>query len=674
MSKLAYIYTNFTRWTIVTLFTIAPLLLSAQTRQPWEELLQQYALTEDIDLDNVSLRYDELSELSTNPINLNNSTAEQLRQLPFLTPAQYMRLVEYIDKVGVVHTWGELQVADIADARTLRLLQYFAYLGDPPVKNQTQSISQMLKYGKHEAIGYFKLPCYSRHGDDNGYQGYPYRHWIRYTFNCGQDIKAGFIGAQDAGEPFFAQPNTLGYDHYSFYVQVQNRGWLKSLVVGRYRLRMGSGLIINTNYSFGKLSAAKGMERQATTISGHSSRSDANYLQGVAATIDLSKHIEATTFISHRKIDATLNADSLTIATILKSGYHRTQSEIARKNNTLQTLWGGNIAYRQGQFRIGVTAVYNSYNRQLNPDTTTLYRRYAAMGNRFWNIGAEYSYLSPRIAFAGETATGNTGGIATLNRLTYTPCQTLSLSAIQRFYSYRYQALMSRGFAEGSQINNESGLCLSASWRMVRHWALLAYTDYAYFTWPRYGISMASHVWDNVLQTKYQHGNITWQTRYRIKLRQKDNATHDALIDYATHRAQTALTITSSRWTSKTQTALAYNSADNGSTGWSAGEQIRYSCKWLQATASVIYFDTDDYDSRIYSYEYGLLYSFSVPTFFGNGLHYALTARAEISKTFTLAAKVSTTHYMDRDHISSGLQQIDSNHQTDIEIQARVKF
>ena len=674
MSKLAYIRVNLARWATVVVCTVAPLLLSAQTQQPWEEFLEQYALTEDIDNNELSLRYDELSELSANPINLNNSTPEQLQQLPFLTSAQYMRLVEYIDKVGVVNTWAELQVADIADASTLRLLRYFAYLGDAPTNERTLTLNQMLKYGKHEAIGYFKLPCYSRHGDNDGYQGYPYRHWIRYTFNCGQDIKVGLVGAQDAGEPFFAQPNMLGYDHYSFYLQLKNRRRIKSFVVGRYRLRMGAGLVMNTNYSFGKLSALSSIERQATTISGHSSRSDANYLQGAAATVDLTKHIETTAFISHRKIDATLNADSLTVATILKTGYHRTQSEIARKNNTAQTLWGGNVAYHSGPIRIGLTAVYNSYNRQLNPDTTKLYRHYAAIGNRFWNVGAEYSYTSPRIAFAGETATGNTGGIATINRITYTPSQTLSLSAIQRFYSCSYQALMGRSFAEGSQVNNESGLYISASWRMARHWTLLAYTDYAYFSWPRYGISMASHVWDNVLQAKYQHGNIIWQTRYRIKMRQKDNATHLALIDYATHRAQTAITITGSRWTYKTLAAMAYNSADNGSTGWTAGQQIRYSGKWLQATAQVTYFDTDDYDSRIYSYEYGLLYSFSVPAFFGNGLRYALTARADISKTFTLAAKVSTTHYMDRNYISSGLQQIDSCRQTDIEMQARVKF
>ena len=431
---------------------------------------------------------------------------------------------------------------------------------------------------------------------------------------------------------------------------------------------------MNTNYSFGKLSALNGLGRQSTVISGHSSRSEANYLQGAAATIDMSSRIETTLFASHRLVDATLNSDSLTVATLLKSGYHRTQSEIDRRHNTAQTLWGANVAYHHGGLRLGLTGVYNSYNRLLRPDTTALYRRYAPTGDRFWNIGAEYSWLSPQWAFSGETATGDGGGIATINRLSFSPTQSLSLIAIQRFYSYRYHALMGRSFAEGTQVSNENGLYLSAIWHLARHWNLLAYTDYAYFTWPRYGVSFASHASDNLVQIEYRRRLLTWQTRYRLKLRQKDNATHTALDDYATHRAQTTLSIQSGRWTSKTQMGMAYSTKGESSMGWSAAEQIRYAGSWLQLSAALSYFDTDDYESRLYGYEYGLLYSFANPAFYGHGIRYALTARATLSRRVMIALKAATTDYFDRDHISSGLQQIDASSQTDIEMQLRIRL
>jgi hypothetical protein len=65
--------------------------------------------------------------------------------------------------------------------------------------------------------------------------GYPYRHWLRYQFNYRDYVKAGLIGSQDAGEPFFAHQNTTGYDCYSYYVQVKHLGRLENAVVGKYK-------------------------------------------------------------------------------------------------------------------------------------------------------------------------------------------------------------------------------------------------------------------------------------------------------------------------------------------------------------------------------------------------------------------------------------------------------
>ena len=93
-----------------------------------------------------------------------------------------------------------------------------------------------------------------------------------------------------------------------------------------------------------------------------------------------------------------------------------------------------------------------------------------------------------------------------------------------------------------------------------------------------------------------------------------------------------------------------------------------------QLSAALSYFNTDDYESRLYGYEYGLLYSFANPAFYGHGIRYALTARATLSRRVMIALKAATTDYFDRDHISSGLQQIDASSQTDIEMQLRIRL
>ena len=69
-----------------------------------------------------------------------------------------------------------------------------------------------------------------------------------------------------------------------------------------------------------------------------------------------------------------------------------------------------------------------------------------------------------------------------------------------------------------------------------------------------------------------------------------------------------------------------------------------------------------------------MLYTFYFPSFYGEGIHYSLFLRADISPTLLLIGKFSTTNYFDRDHISSGLQQIDHSSMTDLELQLRVRF
>ena len=130
--------------------------------------------------------------------------------------------------------------------------------------------------------GHAEGSFYERKGDASGtggYLGYPYKHGLRYQFRYGNSVKLGFVASQDAGEPFFGGRNTMGYDFYSFYLQVKNLGRWKNITLGRYRLNVGLGLILNNDFGFGKLSALTSLGRSSSCIiRGHSSCSSANYL------------------------------------------------------------------------------------------------------------------------------------------------------------------------------------------------------------------------------------------------------------------------------------------------------------------------------------------------------------------------------------------------------------
>ena len=63
-----------------------------------------------------------------------------------------------------------------------------------------------------------------------------------------------------------------------------------------------------------------------------------------------------------------------TVATIVTSGYHRTKAEMEKKNNTHSAAAGIDARFAKAGFHAGLTAVYTRYDRDLRPDTATLYR------------------------------------------------------------------------------------------------------------------------------------------------------------------------------------------------------------------------------------------------------------------------------------------------------------
>ena len=163
---------------------------------------------------------------------------------------------------------------------------------------------------------------------------------------------------------------------------------------------------------------------------------------------------DVTAFVSGRKIDATLNKQDNTITSIVTSGYHRTQTEMAKKNNASQFVGGGNLQFRSNGFNIGMTALYTSLDKPIKPNTNQKYRKYYASGKEFWNMSVNYGYTASRWSLSGETATGNCHAIASINKLSYEPVHELTLTAIQRFYSYKYHALFAESFNDGGYVQN----------------------------------------------------------------------------------------------------------------------------------------------------------------------------------------------------------------------------
>ena len=510
---------------LVILLLVWSLGVMAQEQRPWEQYLNEVMTAEDAASEAWEQTYELLCELEQHPMDINRVTREQLEELPFLSAQQIEGIMEYLWRYGRMESLSELTMIRQLDYAQRRLLTYFIYIDEREADNDRQKppkAKDVMQYGHHELIASGSVE--------------PFRHWLRYQFSYGDQVKAGIVGAQDAGEPFFKGRNQWGYDYYSLYVQLRNMGRIESLVVGHYRVSMGMGLVMNNSFSLGKVAMLQNLGRTTYSVRAHSSRST-GALRGLATTVDLGKGLRLTAFASYMPVDATLNKDG-TAATILKTDYHRTETEMNKKHNLNILKTGGSVRYDDHGIHLGLNGLYTHLDRPLEPNTSVLYRRHYPQGSDFTNMSLDYGYASHRVAVSGETAIDQKGHLSTINSVSLQISDVASVMALQRFYAYAYSSLDAQSYSDGGKVQNESGLYLGLTWKPTPALHLTAYTDYAWFAWAKYRVSQSSYSWDNLLQGTLQKKSWQFSGRYRLRLRQRDNADKTGLENHWEHRAR----------------------------------------------------------------------------------------------------------------------------------------
>lgn len=626
----------------------------------------------------------ELEELSVRlhePVDLNHATREQLEQFPFLSDVQIEHLLAYVYVHGQMETLYELQLVEDMDRQTIQYLLPFvcvkAINNHPPFRWKSMLKSAM-KYGKNEVLTRIDIPLYERKGYEHTYLGPSVYNSVKYGFRYRDQLYAGVVTEKDAGESFFALHNRCGYDYYSFYLLLKDCGWLKTLAVGNYRLSFGQGLVISTDYLMGKTVYASSFNTRSGGIKKHSSTDETNYFRGAAAAVALTKKCILSGFYSHRSLDGVLTDDEIT--SIYKTGLHRSQKEADKKNRFTMQVTGGNVSYQQNRIRLGITGIYYVFNRPYEPQLTG-YSQYNIHGNQFYNLGIDYACRWHRFSFQGEVAMGKQGS-AVLNRFQYSPVEGTQLMFIQRYYSYDYWAMFAHSFGEGSTVQNEQGYYLGLETSPFQHWHFFASFDLFSFPWKKYRISQPSHGVDGLFQATFTpHSHLTMYLKYRYKQKERDltGSKEKLTLPIFHHQLRYRLNyfggdVFSSR------TTLDYNhfhSQDRAaSKGYQVTQMMSSQLPWTRLFADVqgSYFSTDDYDSRVYVSEKGLLYTFYTPSFQGRGFRCAVRLRYELNEHWMLITKFGETIYLDRNEIGSGNDLIQGNKKADVQMQLRIKF
>ena len=102
--------------------------------------------------------------------------------------------------------------------------------------------------------------------------------------------------------------------------------------------------------------------------------------------------------------------------------------------------------------------------------------------------------------------------------------------------------------------------------------------------------------------------------------------------------------------------------------------QFRPKSSPFDVSLRYVLFQTDSYDSRIYSFESNALYVYSIPAYYYQGSRAYCMIRYSFLKSFDVWIKYGTNIYNNRKSIGTGLEEIKGNVKSDITIQLRMKL
>lgn len=627
----------------------------------WDELVEYIAQNEDdFEEEEWTQHLEELEQLTLEPININTASREDLLALPFLSEKQVEDIRDYVARYYGMKSLFELILIPSISYFERRILPLFLYCDSrPATQKEKLTFKRMLQQHHHELLSRIDIPFYHRRGYliEDGYRGSRIYNKNIYNFSATKHIQASFHTERDAGEH--------GIDSYGGQILLKNLWHVSTFVAGDYRVGFGEGLVVNQGFSMGKASPLSAPSQGLRAIR---STDEINFMRGVGSTLRFNDW-SVSAFFSRRQTDATMNEDG-TVKTIQNSGYHRSQTELDKKNAFRTNVVGANVSWQHKAWHTGLTGYFMRTSRPLVPGTE-FYRQIYPHGQQFGNIGINYGYSGYNWTLKGETAYDfSKHGLATLNTASYRINNRYRLTASGRYYDKHYYSRFASALCENTNVQNETAATIRLDAKPADALTTEIYADFFYNTWPRLGIDHSSSGQEVVASAQYNvNSHNSLNTRYSFK-----NKEYAAGIQQH-HRIRLNWVFQSGKWKSQLN---GFFHAMRGSYGEAIGETIRFgqdSSSPIRFSLSALYFHTDDYDSRISLYETNVAGSLSMPTFSGHGTRLSGTIQYLFwHNRLRLELKYGLTCYFDRDTQGTALQTIYSPYKNDLTLQLRCKL
>lgn len=633
----------------------------------------------------VGLIIEDLESLAESPININSTNETQLSRLYILDDIQINKLLNYLKEFGPAFSIFELNTIDGFSPELLSKIEPFICFGQE--EQQPEKLSEAIKYGKQQlllrGLGTIqKAKGYLPNNDGTtSYEGNQFRYYARYRFEARGRFSAGITAEKDPGEAFFTGSNKSGFDFYSGHLSIKINSTIENITVGDFIVRSGQGLVLWQEYSMGKSANILNISKTNRGIRPYTSVEENLYFRGVATTLKFGD-ARVSLFYSQKNVDGNVvpgNTTSFSFTSLQTSGYHRTENEIADKNAIQDQNAGGIITWDFNHLKIGTTISYQHFNMPFIR-SSQLYNQYRFNGTENLTGGIDYLFNKGKYQLFGEAAISKSkgtailqGGVAQLNDL-------LSFSMLFRHFDKNYHAYWSNTFTEGSATTNETGMYLGTKIFPVKFVTLSAYSDFYKSEWINFSTAGPSEGWDIFAQANFIFSqNFEFYIRYKNEEKEQKFTQDKRYVNLPEQLQKSRFHLQykpSETITLKARFEHAFYNGLSKENGFMVFQDIQFTPRNIPLSISerLAYFNTDSYNSRIYAYENDLLYTFSIPAYYGRGFRTYVNLKFKINKNLDFWFKIANTSWNDREYISSGNNEIKGNNKTELKFQLRLKI
>ncbi|QPH39898.1 helix-hairpin-helix domain-containing protein [Pedobacter endophyticus] len=671
---------------LTILLMMVGLLSDAQTNEPENDLrdiLESVAENLPDDYDMTEL-VDVLMRFKKHPINLNNTSADELKLLVFLSPLQISNFFAYTKENGQFVDVLELQSIDGFDVRTVQSLSPFVTL-NAATEYSKLTLKNMINFGENDLLMRYGRILQTQKGftdlPGNRYLGTPEKFQTRYRYHFGTIASAAVTLEKDAGEKFIAKP----FDFFSGNIALYKLGRVKKLVIGDYILQFGQGLTMWSGFAFGKGPEVTSVAKKDLGLRPYTSTNEYSFLRGISATVNLFKDIDITPFVSFRKLDTSQALDingNLVQATVSQAGYHRTPSEIENKNSLSQQVLGATIQYTKNDLVIGTIAYHSKYGNSFIPQKA-VYDQFSFTGSSLTNLGAYYNYTYKNVYFFGEAGKSLNSGFAYVNGALISLSPTVSAALTYRNYARNYHSFFNQALAEASEAVNEKGLYAGLNIIPNKRWSFSFYGDYFRFPWLKYRVDAPSKGYEVLGQAVYTPTKtFKVLARFRTENKQQNtdlNVPINFLDDVKkeNYRVEVGWQL-NDIWSFQNRAEVSQYKKGNANSefGYLIYQDVAFSPMFSKITGNlrIAYFDTPSYNSRIYAYEDDVLYSFAFGVYSGKGFRNYINLKYSITKKLNVWARYAMFIYQNVKTVGNYLDEIQGNKKSEVKIQLRYQF